>query len=277
MPAAAPPPTWVDRILRATDHIHQHLDDDLLPEDLARVAGFSLHHFHRVFRGITGESVMAHVRRMRMERAAQRLRHSGASITDVAMASGYGSHEAFTRAFHGHFGESPTAFRDRTQPLPTSAVHIELRHVQPCAGIALRQIGSYELCGDTWRELGAIAAAAGMAGREQASLGLCYDDPEVTETARLRYDAMLVLAAADLPAVLPPRTTRREVPGGRYAVALHVGPFSTLPDTYLDLIGRWLPRRGLELADEPIVEAYLDDPEHTDPARMRTEVRVRIA
>jgi AraC family transcriptional regulator len=274
------PPTastaWLDRILRATDHIHRHLDDDVLPEDLARIAAFSLHHFHRVFRGITGESVMAYVRRLRMERAAQRLKFTAASITDVAMASGYRSHEAFTRAFHGHFGESPSAYRDRAELPATGGAHIALRDEPARAGIALRHVGSYEACASAWTELGAIAAACGFAGRERASLGLCYDDPDVTEAARLRYDALLVLDAADMPARIPPRCVARVVPAGRYAVALHVGTFDSLPDTYLELLGRWLPRRGLELADEPVVEAYLDDPHTTAPTAMRTEVSVRI-
>jgi AraC family transcriptional regulator len=276
-PAPAAPTPWLDRILRATDHIHQHLDDDLLPEDLARIASFSLHHFHRVFRGITGESVMAYVRRLRMERAAQRLKYTAAPITEVAMASGYGSHEAFTRAFHGHFGESPSAYRDRAELPSSSAATILLRDEPARAGIAMRHVGSYEDCGRAWAELAAIAAASGFANRERASLGLCYDDPDVTEHARLRYDALLVLDPAAMPARIPPRCVSRTVPAGRYAVALHVGPFDTLPDTYLELLGHWLPRRGLELADEPVVEAYLDDPHTTAPADMRTEVCVRIA
>ncbi len=50
--------TWADRILRVLDVIHTKLDGDLDPAALAATAGFSLHHFHRVFRGMVGESVM---------------------------------------------------------------------------------------------------------------------------------------------------------------------------------------------------------------------------
>ncbi|MEL6185057.1 MAG: helix-turn-helix transcriptional regulator, partial [Myxococcota bacterium] len=96
---------WADRVLDVLDEIHARLDDDTLePAQLADHAGFSRHHFHRVFRGMTGESVMGLVRRLRMERAAQRLRFGDAPVTDVALASGYGSHEAFTRAFRDRFG-----------------------------------------------------------------------------------------------------------------------------------------------------------------------------
>ena len=59
------------RILRVLVHIQTHLDENLALDDLARVAHFSPFHFHRVFRGMMGESVKEHVRRLRLERAAQ--------------------------------------------------------------------------------------------------------------------------------------------------------------------------------------------------------------
>jgi len=48
---------WVQRMLATLDHVHAHLDQDVSPIELACVAGFSPHHFHRVFRGMVGESV----------------------------------------------------------------------------------------------------------------------------------------------------------------------------------------------------------------------------
>ncbi len=268
---------WIDRILRASDHIHAHLDEDIAPEELARIAELSLHHFHRVFRGITGESVMGYVRRLRLERAAQHLKHTERSVTDVALSSGYGSHEAFTRAFAGRFGESPSAYRERERIEITLRTPIALREEPERACLAMRHTGSYSECGSTWERLMQVAATGHLVGRETASIGLAYDDPDVTRAEHLRYDACLALPRGAWPAVLPPGCVRRTIPAGRYAVALHHGPFDDLPETYLELIGRWLPRRGLELADEPVVETYLTEPAQTAPADLRTEVSVRIA
>ena len=50
------------RILRVLVYIQRHLDEDTPLEDLARVAAFSPYHFHRVFRGMVGESVKEHIR-----------------------------------------------------------------------------------------------------------------------------------------------------------------------------------------------------------------------
>src|SRR5262249_28425430 len=101
------------RMLRVLVHIQQNLDAPLPLEELASIALFSPFHFHRIFRGLIGESVKEHVRRLRLERAAHRLRHTGQQITEIALDAGYQSLESFTRAFHRIFGQSPTEFRAR--------------------------------------------------------------------------------------------------------------------------------------------------------------------
>src|SRR5262249_9589306 len=93
-------------------HIQKNLDSPVSLEDLAAIASFSPFHFHRIFRGMVGESVKEHVRRLRLERAAHRLRFTGQPVTEIAFDAGYETPESFTRAFGGMFGEAPTAFRN---------------------------------------------------------------------------------------------------------------------------------------------------------------------
>lgn len=92
-------------------YIHQHLDEPLSLNELAQVACFSPYHFHRVFRGMVGESLGEHVRRLRLERAASRLKGSRQSITALAFEAGYETLESFSRAFAAMFGQSPSNFR----------------------------------------------------------------------------------------------------------------------------------------------------------------------
>ena len=267
---------WVERMLRVVDHIHTHLDEDIDPEELARVAAFSLHHFHRVFRGMTGESVMGFVRRLRLERGAQRLKFGDAPVTEIALSSGYGSHEAFTRAFRARFGSSPTEYRERERH-DAAVLDIALRDEPARSCIAWRYVGDYLECASAWDDLQAIAADVGFGQHATASLGLVYDDPEITAKERLRYDACLALPPEAIPSELPERSVRRSVPAGRYAVARHRGPYEGLLETYVTLLGCWLPSRNVELADEPVVEIYLNEPSETAPADLLTDVCVRIA
>jgi AraC family transcriptional regulator len=92
-------------------YIRKHIHEPLNREVLAEVAGFSVPHFHRVFTAQVGESAVSYVRRLRLERAARKLRMGAVDITEVALAAGYESHAAFGKAFKQQFGLSPGGFR----------------------------------------------------------------------------------------------------------------------------------------------------------------------
>ena len=117
---------YVAAITGVLRFVQDHLNEDLTPHQLADVACFSQHHFHRIFRAVVGESVMDHVRRLRLEQAAYRLRTTRRSIGEIAMDAGYGAQEAFTRVFQVYFGIGPRVFRgsEASYLLPAaSAVH----------------------------------------------------------------------------------------------------------------------------------------------------------
>ncbi|HEX9389539.1 MAG TPA: AraC family transcriptional regulator [Anaerolineales bacterium] len=92
-------------------YIREHLNEPLDREMLAAVAGFSVPHFHRVFTAHVGESAASYVRRLRLERAGRKLRMGAVDITEVALAAGYDTHAAFSKAFKQQFGLSPREFR----------------------------------------------------------------------------------------------------------------------------------------------------------------------
>ena len=92
-------------------YIRKHIGEPLDRETLAAVAGFSVPHFHRVFTSHVGESAISYVRRIRLERAARKLRMGAVDITEVALAAGYDTHAAFSKAFKQQFGLSPSEFR----------------------------------------------------------------------------------------------------------------------------------------------------------------------
>ena len=100
-----------ERILAVKQYIQAHLNETLDRETLAQVAGFSISHLHRVFTAAMGESIAAYVRRVRLERAARKLRMGAIDIGEVALAAGYETHAAFGKAFKQQYGLSPSAFR----------------------------------------------------------------------------------------------------------------------------------------------------------------------
>jgi len=102
---------YSDCINNVKFYIREHINEPLNREILAEIAGFSIPHFHRIFTAQTGENIAGYVRRMRLERAARKLRMGAVDITEVALAAGYDTHAAFGKAFKQQFGLSPSEFR----------------------------------------------------------------------------------------------------------------------------------------------------------------------
>jgi AraC family transcriptional regulator len=100
-----------ERIHDVQKYVREHTDEELNREVLAAVAGFSVPHFHRIFTAHVGENIASYVRRVRLERAGRKLRMGAVDITEVALAAGYDTHAAFSKAFKQHFGLSPSEFR----------------------------------------------------------------------------------------------------------------------------------------------------------------------
>ncbi|HET8671521.1 MAG TPA: AraC family transcriptional regulator, partial [Candidatus Saccharimonadales bacterium] len=110
----------MQRINAVIGHVREHLNDDLSLDTLARVAGFSPFHFHRLFKSITEETVNEMVVRLRLERAAALLRSTPTlSVTDAAFACGFKSVSAFSRAFKKQYGLNTRQW-DRRSPLKNS-------------------------------------------------------------------------------------------------------------------------------------------------------------
>src|ERR1700722_8288848 len=99
------------RLDRVVDHIYAHLDDDIRPEGLAEVACLSSYHWHRIYVAMRGETIGATIRRLRLQRGADRVANSDLSVGTIAARAGYGGVDAFARAFREAYGQTPADYR----------------------------------------------------------------------------------------------------------------------------------------------------------------------
>jgi AraC-like DNA-binding protein len=101
----------VDEAQRLREVVLDSLDLERDASGLARHAYRSRTQFYRVFRAMIEETPVAMRRRLLLERAAWQLSRTQLSVTDIGLNAGYGSLEAFTRAFRKAFGVSPSLYR----------------------------------------------------------------------------------------------------------------------------------------------------------------------
>lgn len=267
-------------------HIEEHLDEDLSLGRLAALAGFSPHHFHRVFQRITGETPREYVRRLRLERAVYRLKVSPENVLDIALQAGFQTHESFTRAFTQQFDMNPSELRallrqfrdcvddalgtftfagfslDSPLKLRTERrvepITLETLPQQPV--IFKRYHGPYEeLLGneqhfsDLWAELLDTAGAVDLDRAEPRLIGLCHDDPYVAEPAHVRFDACL---AVDGPLDVSHPIGYRVLPGGLCVGRRHYNGFEEITKTFAFIGVEWLPTENYLLRAAPPFEIY---------------------
>jgi AraC family transcriptional regulator len=295
-------------VQRAALRVVASLDEALDLERLARGAALSPFHFHRVFRGMLGETPLELHRRLRMERAAFRLLEEEASVTTIAVDAGYDTHEAFTRAFRSRYACSPTEFRQNgrepcagrerafqieiaarsgihfsARPSPSLIVHfskgehtmdVEKKQLPGMRVAALRHVGAYNRISEAFGRLGDIAGHAGLLNGKPTMLALYYDDPESTPEAELRSDAAVAIAED---AKIPAGLTEQRIAAGRYACTRHVGSYESLGDTWSRFMGHWLPESGERMASGVSFEIYVNNPMEVPKDQLITDLYLPLS
>jgi len=264
------------------DHIADHLHDELPLARLAHVAGFSPFHFHRLFQARTGQTVHAHVRRVRVERAASQMRVAPARpLTEIALEVGFPALSDLSRAFKARYGVAPSRW-NRRDALPESAqlaTHVQISdaelatraRAQPVhVAVLPRSLFAYtrvfapygnQRLVDAYHATRQWLAAIERAPEDVIFAGMSIDDPAVVPPAQCRYDlgvlfpfattgvvANIARARGGALRVAPPSPSEVAAAGlsARRFAALELATVHVQGDlTAVDIAWQWLYRRWL--------------------------------
>ena len=263
---------YAQRVHRVVDHIRRHLADDLRLDELAKVAHFSAHHFHRIFKAEMGETVAAFTRRARLERAVYLMRGSPLrDLTSIALEVGFSTPSDFSRVFRSHFGMAPSAW-DRSSRLDDAVdfVGADLERSSFDVRVVERQQLRlvYVRVRDPWRG-SSLADGYGrligwldsqnIAWRRRHLVGMSWDSDKATPLDKLVYDLGFDLpdvAADDAFGVI-------ELPAVR-SVEISCSSLRQTALAWEQLYRDWLPRSGYEPADLPAMKRFRHAPEVFD-------------
>ena len=99
------------QVARARQYIHDHCEEDLSLNEVARHAAISPFYLCKKFKEVTGLYFTDYVSRVRVEKAKELLRNPNYRISEVAYQTGFQSLSHFNRCFKRITGTSPTACR----------------------------------------------------------------------------------------------------------------------------------------------------------------------
>jgi len=275
--------SYVKRLDRVLDYLAAHLDESLDLNRLAEEACLSPYHFHRIYVAITGESVSDTVRRLRLRRATAHLLTTDMPLPQIAKAAGYGSVQAFNRAFRSAYNVSPAKYRksggiallnaNKHLEKESAMYDVTIENVEPQSVLALRHEGDYCNIDYAFERLLNLVTAKNYIGCECRVFGVYHDDPTIVKTDELRSDACITVTRA-VDEAEPFHMT--ETPAGRCAVLEHVGPFAEIDKAYDWVMGTWLPEHNEEPADKPVFMEHLNNPRNTTPDALRTKLYVPL-
>jgi AraC family transcriptional regulator len=256
----------MDPVQKALWYVESHSREPITLDDIAASCCISAYHLTRAFAATTGLSLMRYVRARRLSEAARRLAQGADDILVLALDAGYGSHEAFTRAFRDLFGLTPEQVRfqghvnnievveeipmNATPTLELAAPRFETHKPTEFAGI-LARYNCQAPAGipDQWQRFAPfIGTIPGQVGK--AAYGVCYNfDSEGN------FDYMCAVEVAGM-RDLPKGITSLRVPAQKYAILTDRGHIAGIRATMASIWSKWLPESGHKAAHAPTIERY---------------------
>lgn len=262
----------MDPASKALWYIESHFAQDIELDDIAKVASVSRYHLSRTFSYGFGLSISQYVRGRRLTAAAQRLAQGAPDILAVALDSGYGSHEAFTRAFRDQFQLTPEAVRaqgtldnlrlmesfkmDQTLLTNVEAPRFVDGSTLLIAGIGERytEMTSAAAPSQWQRLMPYLGHIPGQIGRTTYGVLCNADDKGSTEY-------ICGVEVSDFSRI-PKEFSKIRIPEQHYAVFQHGDHVSAIRRTWFTIWNKWLPESVYETTGGPEFERY---GEHFDP------------
>ena len=257
--------TLTDKALWA---IERNLDRDLTLGEIARSCGVSSYHLAHAFGESAGVSVMQYVRTRRLTVAAQALALGAPDILHLALDAGYGSHEAFTRAFRAQFGCAPEMVRRKgntedlamTEAMKTprsggpelEAPRIEAGEPMLVVGLASRQSFSEpkDIPGQ-WQKFMAVYGEI----PDKANPIPIGVSANMDEDGNFEYFCAVEVSKFSS----SPRGLKSlRIPAQTYAAFLHRDHVARIGATYAAIWNQWLPDSNRAAADGPSLERHLE-------------------
>lgn len=195
-----------EQINLALAHIHHNFGKNITAEDLAHISGYSVFHFHRIFKQITGENVNDYLRNTRLEKASNLLLYNQhQSIEQIARNSGFATAAGFRTAFKKKFLTTPKDWRksgydSQSQKLNEALAYIKKEYEmkepivvnnQPIPILYMLIHGYKDDISQDWSYFYDLCESLDVFSQEHRFMGLFHNHPSFAHFNESRYVACI--------------------------------------------------------------------------------------
>jgi len=270
---------YLEKVQRGVDFIEANLDSHFELSNVSTAACMSQWHFQRIFKALTNETLKAYIRSRRIANSLESLLRSDKTILDIAISSGFESHESYTRAFQRLFDLSPSEYRKRAETsLILHKPQFDIRYLENLKdNVSLEpriyKTNERQFVGMQTDIIGYESEKNNIAdklaplwnGFIPHSQNIKHTVPDIyyglisqTESGQLSYMACIeVTKISDV----PENMTSETLPPQQYAEFEHNGPVDveSVNNTISYIYSSWLLRSNMRHTFKPDIEIYGPD------------------
>lgn len=224
---------------KVVGYIYRNIDKPLTLDMISNEVGLSVSTLKRLFNEAISQSPGNFIRRLRMEFAFKSLQSKDESILEIALASGFEDHAAFSRQFKQAFGFSPTHARKKLNIVnKLESIELEEPDIAELETFEIQAVTEsglyYESAPRAWKmiqdKLHSDELGDDFGG---AFIGICHDDPHAVEEDKIRYTAGVAFLERDL------GLDHVKIAGGKYARFRYVGKPANIDLAFHHIYGNW--------------------------------------
>ena len=254
-------------MLKALEFIEDNITEELSLYDISAAAGFSVPHFYRMFKRLTGDTIAAYKLRRKLSGTARELLRANKTIACIAYEYGFESHDVFTRAFSRVYGMSPKKFREsggapplkrqtvvaKDQETNNHQMNFSILHSESFELIGMECIAAKwdadGAIGRLWSDFLTRTEEIRNSADPMTMYGICEhencDGNHFRYLAAIRVNSIGMIPAGMVSRIVPEMTfLQADVPG-----------FISVPDAYAGTIG-YAKSLGYVIEDYDNIEVY---------------------
>lgn len=284
--------TQLARYKRLLAYIEEKFKEDINIEKVEAISHYSYRNINRIFQALHHKTIGKYIKRLRLEKAAQYLKYSETSISEIAYEVGFENIAAFSKAFKHKFNCSPTAFRSSNEAIKTilrqslapdsdtkrQKLVFEIEYLPNFTCLCLEYRGVYDdfkAIKKTWKHLLDYALQKDLLTNDSIFMTEILDDEVISDSINFRYNLAIILDKPlnfKLEGLFKTKVHQRQ----KYAKFIHKGTDESSKETYNEIYAFWMVEVNLEFADLPTLEFYLNDETDTPPEELLTEIYIPV-